>query len=391
LLFVFGVLLPLHALHPLPLLPVVGRAGPGELLFPLAFMALLGAPRSWLGTLRRSVSLLLPALLVLLGFLPSVLFAVSRRGAVTQLGVLVYVALLFFMGAHAARGGFGRWLSRGFVLGVCSNVVLGLAFAVLWGSSGESTGLHGGGHVPRLVGLAETPNMLSAQVTVALVVTLFTDAVPARLKSPAIALLGVGFVGAWGHTTFATIVAALALLALTSSEMRRQLFAAGAVASAGLLYAAMRVRVFPLSAESPYLNMGPSPYVLCHRAAAKAFSQHPFVGVGLESFGMVWPSVVDTALLMRTFSPDEAVARAAFDPHSTYLGYAAEGGVFGILVLVGLGLMALRAARTQRPPFLGLVLFAMVAGLTMDVLTNREIFLGLGLLFTKKSDNPLAT
>jgi hypothetical protein len=355
-LFVFGVLLPLHALRPVPALAWLS---PAQLLYPVALLALLGAPGTWLTTLRRSVSLLLPFFLVVLGLLPTVMMSSARGAAVRHHVALASVVLLFFVGAQASRAGVGLFLARGLVLGVCLNVALALVTAILLRAAGDSAGAH----APRLHGAAESPDMLTAEAAVALVIALFTDAVPSRLRTPIIALLGVGLSGAWSHGTLAVLVAAFALHALVSEGMHRQVMAAATVSVGALIYAGMRVMVLPLSAERPYINLSVSPHVGLHREAAAALAAHPFLGAGLPG----------------TYT------------QSTYLGYAAEAGVPGVLVLLGLLLLGLRAARGQRPPFLGVVLFALAAGLTMDVLACPEIFLGLGLLFAKKTDTTLAT
>lgn len=352
-LFVFGALVPLHTLRPVPALTWLS---PAALLYPVALVALLGPPGAWLGKLRRSVSVLLPFALVLVGFLPATLLSAARGDALRHLATIALVALLFFVGAHASRSGMGRFLARGFVLGVCLNVGLALATAVMSRAAGEAAGMH----APRLIGAAENPDALTAQAFVALVVALFSDAVPPRLRAPIFALLGVGLSGAWSHATLAALCATFALFALASQDMRRQVMAALTVTMGMLIYAGMRVKVLPLSWESPFVNLESSPYVAIHRDAARTFAAHPLVGAGLPG---------------------------AYT-QTTYLGYAAEAGVPGVLVLLGLMLLGLRAARGQRPPFLGVVFFALAAGLTMDVLACPEILLGLGLLFAKKTDSP---
>jgi hypothetical protein len=355
-LFVFGAMVPLHTLRPIPALAWLS---PAQLLFPVALVALLGAPATWVPALRRSVSLLAPFALVTLGLLPAALASGARAEALRHLLVLAFVALLFFVGAQASRGGLGRFLARGVVLGVCLDVGLALVSAVAARAAGGELGAH----APRLIGAAENPDVLTAEVAVAFVIALFTDAVPARLRTPILALLGLGLSGAWSHATLAVMVAAFALLALAAQDMRRQVLAALTVSAGLVVYASMRVKLLPLSMESPFVNQASSPFVALHREAARAFAEHPLVGAGLPA----------------TFT------------QSTYLGYAAEAGLLGVLVLLGLMLLALRAARGQRPPFLGVVLFALTAGLTMDVLSCPEILLGLGLLFAKKTDNTLAT
>ncbi len=355
-LFVFGVLLPLHALRPVPAL---ASLGPAQLLFPVALVVLLGKPAAWAATLRRSVSLLGPFALVCLAFLPAVLASSARGDAFKHLAVLAFAALSFFVGAQSSRAGLGRFLARGLLVGVCANVALALVAAVLSRPAGQAAQAH----APRLVGAAESPDALTAELCVALAIGLFSDAVPARLRTPTFALLGLGLVGAWGHATLAVLIAAFTIFALASEEMRRQLIWALAACTGALTYAGLRVKLLPLSGESPFLNLTPSPYVLLHREAARAFAAHPLTGAGLP------------------FAYTQ----------STYVGYAAEAGLGGILAMLGLVLLALRAARGQRPPFLGVVLFALAAGLTMDVLRCPEIFLGLGLLYTKKTDNALAS
>jgi len=298
----------------------------------------------------------MPTSVIVLGFLPSVLAASDHRLAISNHLVLASVALLFFVGAQASRGGLGKFLARGFVLGVCLNVALALVMAIMSRASGQFAEVH----APRLIGAAENPDALTAEVTVAIVVALFTDAVPGRVRTAIFALLGLGLVGAWSHATLAALAATFALFALASEDMRRQVMAALAVTTGALIYVSMRVKLLPLSSVSPFVNQAASPHAELQREAARAFAAHPFVGAGLP------------------FAYTQ----------STYLGYAAEVGVMGLVCILLLLLLGLRAARAQRPPFLGIVLFALAAGLTMDSLACPEIFLGLGLLFAKKSATP---
>ncbi len=352
-LLLFGVFVPLHTLNG------VVEPAPGFLFYVLTLVILLGAVSTWGGTLRRSLSLLAPAALVVLGLLPSVLGGSSRGWAGMHLFALAAVALLFFVGAHASRVGRGRVLAAGMVLGTCFNVLLALIIAVVSRAIGEG----GAVHAPRLIGASETPDRLTVCVVVALVLALFTDAIPEKLRAPMVALLGVGLVGAWSHASLAMLTATFALFALASQEMRRQVFSALAASATAVYYASTRVKLVPLSAESPFVSLLTSPYVALNREAASTFAAHPLLGAGLVA----------------------APAR------STYLGYAGAAGVPGMLVVLLLAILALRAARRQRPPFVGLVFFALAAGLTVDVLACPEIFLGVGLLFAKKTDNTLAT
>ncbi len=352
-LLLFGAFVPLHTLN-----GVVGL-GPGLIFYLLTLVVLLGAVSTWGKTLRRSLSLLSPVGLVLFGLLPSVLLGSSRGWAAVHLFSLTAVALLFFVGAHASRVGRGGVIAAAMVLGTCGNVILALIFAVVSRASGEG----GAVHAPRLIGASETPDRLTACVVVGLVLALFTDAVPEKIRAPIVALLGVGLVGAWSHASLAVLTATFALFALASQEMRRQVFAALAACATAVYYASTRVKLVPLSGESPFVSLVTSPYVALNREAASAFAAHPLVGAGLVT----------------------APAR------TSYLGYAGAAGLPGMLVILLLAILALRAARGQRPPFVGLVFFALAAGLTVDVLACPEIFLGVGLLFAKKTDNALAT
>ena len=78
------------------------------------------------------------------------------------------------------------------------------------------------------------------------------------------------------------------------------------------------------------------------------------------------------------------------DTHSTWLGYLAEAGLLGGLVLLSLVLLALHARR--RAPSLELevvLVFTAATAVFADVLTSRELALVIGVLGARRSrDEP---
>jgi hypothetical protein len=393
-LFAFAALLPLHTLFTAP---VVGRAAPGDLLFLVAAAIVVVRHRSF----ARDRALLAPFALVAVLFLPSVGGAADRAVAATQLAILLYVTMLFALGAKATRDGHGNALRMGFVSGVVANALLGL-FGVmaliafhLPNHFSEITGAYGtiANDAPltmmRATGATEGANMLAAQIVAAAFVLLGSPKRGAREYAALVILVAVLPFTA-GHVMLAGVTALCVYAATITAGRRRAYFGALATGVASVLVLFTIARGLPLSAHAPFFDLRPSPYLLCHATALSELRAHPITGVGLEHFARAWPSYVDRALEARVFEGMDSYVGTAWDPHSTYLGFAAEGGAFGVVALGALTVLLLRARHATVREYLGLATFALLAAFVLDVLTNREIALGLGLLFALPKRKQLA-
>jgi hypothetical protein len=386
-LFAWAAALPLHSLARPPFLP---RATLGDLLFPIAF-AIVFLRGASVSSVLRERALFAPFAVVAVGFLPSVLAAAHAGVAASQLAILLYVTLLFAAAAKGARDGHGDALRAGFVTGVTANALLGLfgvvALVITRAPNGFTEITGAGGRITsgadltliRVYGATEGANMLAAQIAVALflLVSKPTRSTPEKV---ALAVLVTALPFTAGHVMLAGTAALCVHSARTSAGVRRTSFSAGAAAALASLVLFTVARGLPLSAAAPFVDLRPSPYLLCHVTALSIARAHPFFGVGLEHFADAWPSHVDRALEARAFEGMDLYIGTAWDPHSTYLGFAAEGGVAGVLAMAALVVLLFRARHRAPPAFFGLAVFALVAAFVLDVLTNREIAFGLGLL-----------
>jgi O-antigen ligase len=379
-LFVFGAALPYHGVVAIEGLPAVGA---GDLLF---FVPLLLALRET-ATLRRDRALLAPLGIVVVGFAAATLLAGAGARSFAQIAVFAYTALLFFVGARLARAGLAAHVRDGLVAGVALNVTFGLLGAASIKLGGPAMFIDdtwwsapGAGPV-RITGLTESPNMLAAEATVALALLLAAKELAPRARV-LVGVLAFGLVLTLGHVTLAGACGLSVYLASRSASApwKRRAFAGVAAGSFAAMVGLIFWRGLPLTSELPFVDTGLAAYAVCDRTALAMFRAHPLAGVGLERFIDAWPAYVDRAFEARAYPAYAEGPHAALDPHSTYLGFAAEAGVFGVAVVAALIALGLRARRAAEPAFLALLAYALVAGLVMDVLTNRELFLGLGLL-----------
>lgn len=383
-LFAFAAALPVHTFPALSILP---RAGLGEWLFavPLA-LALVDVRSLW-----RDRAMLAPLLVLTIGLAPAVVFAIDRPLAARQWLVFAYTGLLFFASARLARAGYFAPLARGFGAGVALQCVLGvvgmgLAFAGHETRLAVATGEYGrlvmgAEGLPRPYALMETPNMLAPAIAAALVITAPKSAVVRAAGLVALALC-------WGHPMLACLGALCLHRAREEKGAAASLLRAAAVASLAGLAFMTAFRVLPLSGRAPFFDAHASPYAFHHRSALHAFLDHPWVGVGLECFNRVSPSYSDPSLRARVFEGIPMIDLGPKDPHSTYLGFAAEAGLFGIAVLFVLAVLALRARHRAGAAFFTVVLLAFFCGYVLDVLTSRELFFSLGLLYGHARRSP---
>lgn len=367
---------------------VLTRAGLGEWLAPLALGVLLPAffrdKREWRA--------LVPAAIVALGFLPSVICALDRSAALAQWCILVYVASLVALGQAASALGYRPAAIAGYVAGTAAACALGLGGMALAATGHETSLAHLTpwiSSVPRPVGPTATPNALALEAAVGLVAAReLARGAGTRIRALSIAsavLFSVTIACSFGHVVFAVLPTVAFLLSRSSNRPTRIASRVALALSLVLLVLSIRVRLVPLSSRAPFIDLRPTPYVVAHAIALDELRSSPFVGVGLECFARAWPLHYDAARFDQAYvEGQEGSLGVALDPHSTYLGYLAEAGLFGAAVLVGLGAVAMRARRRADLAFDALIVFAAVGGVFVDLLTNRELALAIGLFATRR-------
>jgi O-antigen ligase len=150
--------------------------------------------------------------------------------------------------------------------------------------------------------------------------------------------------------------------------------------------------VFPLAAGSgherrelrPVLNMRRNAYNVLHAAALRMFLAHPVFGVGPGRFGR--SLYAHTSPQERESAWPPLLDNVDYDPHSTWLGWAAEGGlvVLGAWTALYAWLLARLVGRRRQPLTLrqaiGLALVGIIAnGVHVEITHLKFVWAAIGL------------
>lgn len=374
-----------------------------DLLVPLAFAyaAFLAwrEPRRFVG-----VPALFAALAIGVAATPGVALGATSPRLLFKLTTLPYgVALAFTLAVLTSREG-----PRLEVLKVLAWAGGGLgAVGALAMAAGPSIPLLGsllmvdpaflgpGEGMVRLQVLASGPNMLAGalHLTLACALAAWGPAQRTRWGLVTLVLLGLAL------TQSRLILGALVTLLLQShweghpspaSRTLRGLLTVTTPILAVAVVVSLVVRVLPLGAEAPFISLVPSVYLLRNALAAALFVEHPWVGVGVGRYTEL--SREARPILEAHFPGLSARFPSGWftephDPHSTFLAYAAEGGLLTALaILTFCFTLGLHVHRTRlgvgdaRVVALGAGLLGYVVdGLYFDVLTCRSFWILLGL------------
>ena len=389
-------LIALLPFHRPPLTSVLGPslALPDAFFLPAAIALLLS------GSLRSlRTSLALGGALVV-GFLPSLVDAVSPRSAAAQLLVLLYVVPgLYTVGALLARRGARDAALKALLAGALAACLLGLIGALLAVTGNESLGLarvYPLMPVARPVGPTESPNMLALIAACSGFAALDLwrrDALARGTFIGVLLVLGVTLLAAQSRMAVAAAAGAGVLWALRSARPSGRVLGLGLTASAvAVIVASVAWRVVPLQSEWPFIDAGPSMYWVCHDVAWRTFLSDPLTGVGLECFQDTWPQFYDPARHDAAFAGGaESYLGLPRDPHGTLQGYLAEAGLPALAVLLGLGWCVWRGRLRDCPEVPAVLVFLLVASITTDVLTKRSLWVLLGLLSATPGRGPHVT
>lgn len=368
-------------IHPVPLaIPgTLGRLGLGEWLLPLVAFVLVKSVTDFRSRARELRGALAPCAVIAVGLLPGVLFAHDVRRAAVQWMILTYVSSIFAAGYVLAVGdrNLGRPLLGGLVAGIAVRVASAWVIPSVepWMSTWW----------PRPLGFAESPNMIALQATVAAFALVVLRP---RWWQIGVALFAMTIVATLGHVLFAGLVA-LAFVTLQilrrRASRRAPLVGLAVFATGVLLIASLRMYLLPVHATPPFINTKPNMYAAAHEIATETFFDRPLTGVGLEGFHAAWRARDDGGRYAdRVPEGCEYEISTPLDPHSTWLGYLAEGGLCAGAALVVLVVLAVRAARRRDNRHVDFALaFVGATSVMADVLTNRELALLLGVLLSR--------
>jgi O-antigen ligase len=140
--------------------------------------------------------------------------------------------------------------------------------------------------------------------------------------------------------------------------------------------------VFPL--RDGRLNTRPNAYRVLHAAAIRMFAARPLTGVGPGEFGRRLGEYTTPEERSSAWPP--VLLAVDYDPHSTWLGWAAESGLLGLSAWIALyGFVARRlidAPPATLPRLAACTLAGLaLSGLAVDISHLKFVwcFLGLGL------------
>jgi len=339
-------------------------------------------------------------LVALLPLLASIPLALDRSAAAVQCVVLVYVGGLYVIGVRLGSRADGAISLHVYTAGCVFVAMLGLVGVVLAWCGLDSHDLARSYQMiitsPRATGPTETPAMLGVACSTGLVGTCVLaqhGVIGTRTSWLYAAALAAALVATQSRAVAVMLVALpFALLEVSLARWSRRALVVVAASGFAMLIGSLRFRLLPLTVEPPFIDLHTSLYAMCHELAADTFSNHPLSGVGLEGFHDAFRSQFTSSRFAEAFEglpmlPDGA----ALDPHSTYFGYLAEAGVFGIaseLSFLGLIVVCLRRSRG---PLLAAFVVAVLSGLFLDVLTNRALALLIGLLVGLESHDTNTT
>lgn len=181
------------------------------------------------------------------------------------------------------------------------------------------------------------------------------------------------------------------LVALAVHVRSRLLAAAAVVITVAMLLSGLW-GIFPIATVdgAPMINASPNAYRVLHAASFRMIAAHPLAGVGLAQFGRRLPEF--TAVEERANAWVPLAAGVDYEPHSTWLGWAAEWGLLGLagwlVLLVGCARrFALSNPASPARATLAVLAGIAVAGVWVDVLHLKFLWALLGMSWAASVDS----
>ncbi len=159
---------------------------------------------------------------------------------------------------------------------------------------------------------------------------------------------------------------------------RKTLLAAGSIGLAVAIAGTMMVAVWRVKESDPLaIREGHGIFRLrTWYTATRVFLQHPIVGIGAGNYEVISPAYWHEGEAKQFVEEN----RMSYRVHNEYIETAAEQGIIGLGALLALMMIALYEAgelissdRDRKERFVGLGLFAAVAGLCVDCLVNFDL------------------
>jgi O-antigen ligase len=180
--------------------------------------------------------------------------------------------------------------------------------------------------------------------------------------------------GRWARRALASLAATglltfsrgiVGLVLVLALGLRRRLLVAATAALLAAATAATWWAVFPLQAGR--LNTRPNAYRVLHVAAARMFAARPLTGVGPGQYGRRLGEFSTAGERGAAWPP--VLPSADYDPHSTWLGWAAETGLLGLAAWGALYVFIARRLLAGAPGGLPRLAACALAGLALSGLT----------------------
>jgi O-antigen ligase len=403
-------------LLPVPRPVLLFHQGLGKAVYPsdAAFVAVLIAAALMRRFRRRDLALCAAALLPMTVALASAM-AYGWAGPGKQdvfrvcYSMLVLVAMAHLrLDRDEVRRLLTVWVAWGSVMALVG-VVAEVGILLLgWNQNAlaRADSLLLGPTIVRLHGPLETNALiLYLAITIATAIWLVTRSRHPRPWYCALAVLVI----AVPFTVSRGIVGLLVTVALVAWKAGRQLprlwrWRAPLVTSAvvlALVAATMTVwAILPITRDDAgrlQLNTAESFYFVVHRAALRMLVARPLTGIGIGRFGMELPRYTSNEERLDAWTP--ITDGRDWDPHSTWLGWAAECGIPGVLAwatvfgYVAHRLLAGREARLDLPAVAAAALAGLVVnGLHVEIAHLKFVWAYLGLAVSaRRGDFDLST
>jgi O-antigen ligase len=139
--------------------------------------------------------------------------------------------------------------------------------------------------------------------------------------------------------------------------------------------------VFPIQTNPLKINTKKSEYFILSKAALKMWKDHPIIGVGLGRYNINLNKYIDWNKAKEALPDPDDISWKSKDPHSTYLGWASETGILGLLAILGFLWFNIKGSWCREDTkiiVLGISVY-MIAGFSVDILTMRHFWFLLGI------------